>query len=474
MTLYKIPNDLRATIPKGQVAFNPSKVNAFKPFKHGRAIFGGHFGDEGKGKCVDITAREWKSEGLHVLSIRGQGSGNAGHTVKIGNNEYHFHYLTSAGFSADIMLLMAGMLIDPIRVLNEMKVLPAEMQKSILIDERAMVITDLNRFVDAYREERRHKTGTPIIGTTKSGVGPGVSLRGHRDHVTFADAKACQSEDELAQLFAKDIEVPEEDFKRIMNPEYLHQIYEAINKLQIVDGLSIISKCRYDTQHEWAVLLEVSQAVGLDHLFGNNGHFVTSTHCTNTGAAANSALTKLDFPDGDIMVLKAYASKVGSGPFTTKFTSADADIANYIYKTVGECGVTTGRVRDLGYFDAVAVRHAIAITGVEHICINCMDVVGQVPAKSMKICYAYYRKGTDPSDEANVTYEWPYFLKDWAPLYMEVPVGWDCYKLKDISKLDERAWNYILTIERLIAHPITWIGTGGSSEDILKLPQHDF
>ena len=95
------------------------KIRGFRPFEHGSAVFGGLFGDEGKGKKVDELAEKYKSKGLKVLSIRGQGSGNAGHTVVVNGVKYDFHYLTSAGLSADIMLLGPGMLIDPIRVLQE-------------------------------------------------------------------------------------------------------------------------------------------------------------------------------------------------------------------------------------------------------------------------------------------------------------------------------------------------------------------
>lgn len=103
--------------------FDSSKVGEFIPFLHGAVVFGGHFGDEGKGKIVDYLARQYKEKGLKLLSVRGQGSGNAGHTVVDAETgiKYDFHYLTSAGLWADIMLLGAGMLLDPIRVLEETK-----------------------------------------------------------------------------------------------------------------------------------------------------------------------------------------------------------------------------------------------------------------------------------------------------------------------------------------------------------------
>lgn len=448
---------------RNQVTFNPDFVHRFTPFGRGAIVFGGHFGDEGKGKIIDILSREYSNNGFKILSIRGQGSGNAGHTVKIDDEIYDFHYLTSAGLSADIMLLAAGMLIDPIRVIAEAKKLPVEKQNIILIDERATMVTDMDRAMDAWYESSRQNSGTATIGTTKSGVGPAVANRGNRIHVTFADALHCQTSDELWELFQKTPNIPKSVLS-VMSREYATKLYDAIHKLNIVDSSKIVSSCRYDSENNWAVLLEVSQAMCLDQLYGNGGHFVTSSPCSDIGAAAFAGLTFDDFSDGSTMILKAYSSKVGGGPFITKFEPNEAHIADYIYSTVGECGVTTGRKRDLGWFDGPAVRASLHRTGAWNICLNCMDVLGQIPSSEAKICFAYRNKTT-----GQITYDWPYFLSDYEPLYETIPVGWDCFKLRDKSKLNELAWNYIHRVEEIIGANITCIGTGGSCEDLLYL-----
>ena len=322
-----LPSDVDLTDEEEKVTFNPERITKFTPFKHGKAIFGGFFGDEGKGKEVDITADYYKSLGLKILSIRGQGSGNAGHTVVVNGVKYDFHYLTSAGLVADIMLLGPGMLIDPIRLLKEAERLPEEKRKIIMVAERATIVTDLDRAMDSFCESQRTKAGQIAIGTTKSGVGPGNGNRGYRFHVTFADAKRCKCYMELKKLILNNPLFPKE-IAELFNDDYAKELWNAINKINVVDSVHIVSKCR--TEENWAVLLEVSQAVCLDPLFGNGGHFTTSMSCTNIGGASGAGLTMYDFPDGSTMVVKAYGSKVGGGPYITKFTDEEKEIDQFI------------------------------------------------------------------------------------------------------------------------------------------------
>ena len=438
------------------------KATPFIPFPFGADVFGGHFGDEGKGKIVDILARKFKEEGLKILSVRGQGSGNAGHTVVVNGVKYDFHYLTSAGLSADIMLLGAGMLIDPIRVLEEAKKLPEDKRKIIMIDERATLCCDLDRYMDEYIENARKNNGSQIIGTTKSGVGPCEAFRRFRIHLTFADVLMLENAVELYNALIARPLIPEE-IKNNITLEYAKKLYDAIHLLNIVNSQEVITNCR--NEKNWAVLLEVSQAMGLDPLWGNSGHFVTSTPCSNLGGAMGCGLTPYDFPTGSFMVLKAYSSKVGGGPYITKFTEEEADIANFIYDEVGECGVTTGRKRDLGWFDAVAVRAAISKTGTTNLCINCMDVIGKIPGGKAKICYAYKNKKT-----GDITYTMPYNMENYEPVYDEdIDCSWNIDNAKSVEELPDATHLFIKKIEQYTGAKVNYIGNGGSNEDLIDL-----
>ena len=429
--------------------FDTRKIIPFKPFLHGAAVFGGHFGDEGKGKQVDSLAERYKSMGLKVLSIRGQGSGNAGHTVVVDGKKYDFHYLTSAGLLADIMLLGPGMLIDPIRVLKETLQLPESKRNIVMIAERATIVTNLERSIDSWIENQRKLSGQSTIGTTKSGVGPGVARRAHRIHVTFADALRCKNAKDFCKLYLKDPTIP---VKEAFSEKYAEELWEAIKSLNIVDSNRIISDCR--NEGNWAVLLEVSQAVCLDNLQGNGGHFVTPMPCTDVGATAGAGLTMHDFPDGSTMMLKAYSSKVGGGSFPTHFMLCEQQIEIFIDEIVGERGVTTGRKRALGWFDGPAVRNSIRLTGAKHIAVNCMDVIAKLQkvTDTIKVCFAYKNLLT-----GEVTYDWPYKLCDYDPLYVSM----------NISGMDKKQiiQEYIILLEAVIGQKIDFYGVGPSRED---------
>ena len=438
--------------PKTGILFDHTQVFPFIPFSHGSAVFGGLFGDEGKGKTVDEIAKSYKDMGLKVLSTRGNGSGNAGHTVVNDGVEYHFHYLTSAGLVADLILLGPCMLIDPKRLLAEAQTLPKEKQEIIMVAERATIVTDLDRLMDAWYENQKVASGHKPIGTTKSGVGPGTANRANRTHVTFADALMCKDYKELKEKLLQNPDWPSE-IRAHLTDEYASELFDAIKALNIVDSVSVISKCR--NEGNWAILLEVSQAVCLDNLFGNGGHFTTSMSCTDIGGAAGAGLTMYDFPDGSTMVLKAYSSKVGEGPFVTRFTPEEQHIDTFIDSIVHERGVTTGRKRDLGWFDATAVRNSIKLTNAD-ICINCIDVIPRLAevTDTVKVCFAYE---VHENGKTSVTYDWKYNLKDCTPLYSTL----------DIRGKSEKQiiQEYILLIEMIIGKKIKGYGVGPSRED---------
>lgn len=453
-------------------AKNPFYLNATS-YEAGMAVVGAHFGDEGKGKLVDIAIRNYKEDGYSVINIRAQGGGNAGHTVVdvVTGNEYHFHYLPSGGLVSDIILLGGGMLLDPIEIHKEMRALPEEQQQKILVDERATLSTLLERGMDGYYESK--KTGKNKVGTTKTGVGPTVAYRALRVDIRFAQAKACKNADELKKLFMNIPDVPQEVWDIIIEQHesidaYMQLLYDAVQSLNVVNSSEII---RYTKNNRWAVVLEVSQGYGLDCIFGNSGHMVTSTHTTVTGAMADAGLGLNDLPDGVTLISKAYASKVGGGHFATAFelnNPSEAEVDKYIHDVNGECGVTTGRMRNLGWFDCVCVREAILRNGENHkLAINCMDTIGQIPGHKAKICIAYRHKVT-----GEIASNWPFFQEEYEPIYKELNVDWKIKHWTDERKLPDGVWEYLGNIAYYTGANIGYIGTGGSNKDIITISRY--
>lgn len=454
-------------------AYKTTDPNYALAYQFGVAVVGSHFGDCGKGKFVDYLIRKRKALGYRVINIRAQGGGNAGHTVidEITKTEYHFHYLPSGGLVSDLIILGAGMLLDPLKILKEAEVLPEEQQAKILIDGRATFCTLIERRLDGYYEEQKLKKGTAKVGTTGSGVGPAVSYRALRTHIQFFDAQACKSADELLEKFLAIPEVPEFIWDDIAKEygsveAYVQKLYDAVQKLNIVESMPIIQKTK---DEGWSLVLEVSQAFGLDCLFGNCGKFVTSTHTTAIGALADAGLVPEDLTGGALLISKAYASKVGAGHFMTKFDCAEFEkrVADFIYKTNGECGVTTGRLRDLGWFDCVAVRAAIQRNGSRKLAVNCMDTIGLIPGNLAKICIAYRHKVT-----AEETVFWPYFQQDYEPVYKEIQVDWDIKHFTDEYQLPDGVWEYLGNIAYYTGADIKFIGTGGSNADVVVITDY--
>ena len=455
-----------------QMCYNDTSSEFKLHYEKGIAVVGAHFGDCGKGKFDDLIIRKYKEEGYKVINIRGQGGGNAGHTVVDANTglKYDFHYLPSGGLVSDLILLGAGMLLDPIRIRKEAEKLPEDQRARILIDGRATFCTLLERKLDGYYESCKEKSGSAKIGSTGSGVGPAVSLRALRVHIQFFKAKACKSPEELKKLFDKIPDVPDyiwddiaAEYGSVM--EYITQLYDAVQQLNIVESMPII---QYTRNQGWACVLEVSQAFCLDCLFGNEGNFVTSTHTTVVGALADAGLTPADLTDGTILVSKAYASKVGGGPFVTQFTDDEHEqqVAKFIYDKNGECGVTTGRRRNLGWHDCVAIKAAIMRNGSRQLAVNCMDTIGMIPGKKAKICIAYKHKET-----GKVTTFWPDMQSEYEPVYEEINTCWNIKHANSEGQIPEEAWRFLAHIEYYSGAEVKYIGTGGSNADVVRVSE---
>lgn len=442
--------DRQDNVVDEEFKFDPAKVKKFKTFVAALAVIGGNYGDEGKGKFIDYKSDEWKSKGYKVLSIRGQGSGNAGHTVSVNGVKSHFHYLTSAGLSADAMLLGAGMLIDPIRFLKESLQLPPDKRKTIFISSRAAIVTDVERAMDGWCEYELYKSGKEKIGTTGSGVGPGSGNRGYRFHMTFQDALNCKDAADFRVAYLKNPLFPEE-VKDVLTKEYAEELWDAIQQLNLIDSVAFISDLR--AEGNWAVLLEVSQAIGLDPLFGHSGHNVTSTPTTDIGGATGAGLTMQDFTEKPVIMVKAYTSKVGGGKHVSLMSPEEQHIADMIDRIVGERGVTTGRRRLLGWLDAVLTRYSIALTG-GVLSVNCMDVIVEVAkvVDRIPICVAYRNIKT-----REITYDYPYNVADYEPVFEYVDVAGK--NDKQIIK------DYIEAIELYTGQKIFSYGVGPDRND---------
>jgi adenylosuccinate synthase len=419
-------------------------------------IVGTQWGDEAKGKTIDILAAQ--SDAV----VRGQGGNNAGHTVVANGVTYKLNLIPSGILhKGTICMLCAGMVIDP-------KVLIAEMEKlasygitfeNLKIDPRAHVVMPWHIELDGLSESDR---GKGSIGTTKRGIGPCYADKYERSGLRIYDLTH-------PEVFAEKCKIAGELKNRIITKVYggkafdidavINEYAEYGEKLApyVADVSVLIDR---ELKAGKNVLFEGAQATLLDIDFGTYP-YVTSSHPIAAGicAAVGSGPNMVDRVYG---VAKAYTTRVGEGPFPTELFDETGD---YIREKGAEFGTTTGRPRRTGWFDAVIVRHAVRLSGITDLVIGKLDTLAGI--KTLKICTGYRKTdGTVIDWFPSVLEE----LAECAPIYEEFP-GFDdditgCRTWED---LPEVCREYIKKLEALCGTKVSMIGVGPDREQQINI-----
>jgi len=416
-------------------------------------LVGTQWGDEGKGKIIDILSRKVD------YIVRYQGGNNAGHTVVTGNKEYIFHLLPSGILhKGKICCIGNGVVIDPGVLLKEIKDLALA---GIAVDNRlkisalAHVIMPYHKNLDQLRETRRaHK-----IGTTGRGIGPCYSDKINRCGIRMLDLlnpavfkdKLKDNLNEKNEIFRSVYRHPGFNFNSIYK-EYLN--YGKIFSKYICNTALLLNDA---TRKNKDILFEGAQGTFLDIDFGTYP-FVTSSSATSGGACIGTGVPPVAI-DKVIGVAKAYTTRVGEGPFPTEFP---ADFGEFIRTKGHEFGATTGRPRRCGWFDSVMSREAVLINGISELAIMKMDVLDGL--KTIKLCVAYKYKGK--------TFKgFPYdldVLKNAKPVYKEVP-GWPetLNKPRSFQELHPNAKAYLKRLSDILRVKISMVSVGSAREDTI-------
>jgi len=408
-------------------------------------ILGAQWGDEGKGKVIDIFAQ--KADYI----VRYQGGNNAGHTVVIGEDEFILHLIPSGILhKKKICVIANGVVVDPKALLEEIKMLQGRgisVEDRLFISEDAHVIFPYHKLLDELKEEKRKK-----IGTTKRGIGPcyadkvarsGIRIADLLDEITLKE-KLQANLDEKNEILSKIYNVKGFSFDELYGEYrmYAGQIgrYVANTTVMLNDAISKKKK----------VLFEGAQGTLLDVDHGTYP-FVTSSNSTAGGASTGTGVgpTRIGKVIG---VVKAYTTRVGEGPFPTEF---DKDLMEKIRSKGKEFGATTGRPRRCGWFDSVIVKHSIMVNGIDEIVVTKLDVLDDL--ESIKICTAYKFGGrtyTDFPSSIRV-------LTGCEPVYEEFP-GWkeDTTGVTSYLRLPKNAKNYLKRIQALLKTKIVLISVG--------------
>ncbi len=423
-------------------------------------IIGSQWGDEGKGKIVDMLSQQ-----ADVVA-RYQGGSNAGHTVVHGDKQYILHLIPSGILHPNCQCLIGnGVVVDPEAVTGEITELEGmgfDVRERLMISDCAHLVLPYNRLLDVAQEKVR---GKGKIGTTGRGIGCAYSDKVNRIGLRMGDlrsesrirTKLRALADFYEPLFEKvfDVEAPDQDAVTAK----LMECAEILGPM-LTDGPAWLNE---RMRQGAKVLIEGAQGVLLDIDHGTYP-FVTSSNPTSGGACTGLGIGPKHL--GSIAgVAKAYTTRVGEGPMPTEF---DSDFADIIRKEGGEFGATTGRPRRCGWFDAPVVRRAIMVCGIEQIMLTKLDVLDKLEHIAIGAKYKINGEETDifPSDLA---------ADDEVEVVYEQMPGWqektsDCKKFED---LPQKAQDYVHRLEELLSTPVSVISVSPDRDGTI-LRQKDF
>ncbi len=418
-------------------------------------VVGTQWGDEGKGKIIDIIASRAD------VVVRSQGGNNAGHTVVNDGQTYKLHLIPSGIlYKNTLCLIGAGVVLDPKDLLSEIDSLSPRGVSfdNLKIDPRAHVVMPWHITLDGLSEKFR---GNSDIGTTKRGIGPCYMDKYERCGIRVYDLVH-------PEVFAEKVRMTGKLKNKIITEVYggePHDI-EAIIKeyteygkrlAKYVDDVSVIV---YEAaKANKTIMFEGAQATLLDIDFGTYP-YVTSSHPLSAGVCVGTGVGPMIISN-IIGVAKAYTTRVGKGPFPTEL---EDETGETIRNKGGEFGTTTGRPRRTGWFDAVIVRHSVRVNGLSSLAINKLDTLGGIG--DLKVCVAYKKPDGTVIENFPATLE---ELADCVPVY-ETLKGFDddISSCRSFDELPEACKKYIERLEELCDCHISMVGVGPDREQIIE------
>jgi adenylosuccinate synthase len=421
--------------------------------KKNRIVVGCQWGDEGKGKVVDLLAAD-----VDIIA-RFQGGANAGHTIVVDDTKYVLHLIPS-GIVHDgkECYIGNGVVLDPIGFVEELRVLDSQgidYHGRLFVSPATNLVLPYHKLIDAIDEKNR---GTSSIGTTRRGIGPAYIDKVARNGIRIAD------------LFAPDRLKKRLDWQRVIKERYLadstderadlNRTYEMLIDMQKVfrEMVVDVSRSLFEAHRTGrTILYEGAQGVMLDVDLG------TYPFATSSNTTAGGALTGLGIGprmiDEVVGVIKAYTTRVGAGPFPTELID---DVGEHLRRRGDEFGATTGRPRRCGWLDLVQLRHAMRINGVDSIAVTKLDVLDE--SSEIKVCTEYELDGQRidqvPLDLSELSHV--------RPVYRTLP-GWlsPTTGVTNFADLPQSARQYLNFIAEDLGVKICLVSTGAKRQQTI-------
>jgi len=418
-------------------------------------IIGSQWGDEGKGKFVDLL-----TENVNAV-VRFQGGHNAGHTIIINGNKTVLHLIPSEIMRDDVINLIGnGVVLSLAALTKEIEMLQGHginVFSKLLISDACSLLLPSHEKLDQAHEDLRNNE----IGTTRRGIGPAyedkIARRGVRIgdlfHKEYFAEKLKNILDFHNFILQNYYRAETLNFDQTLNTIY--KLFEPIKKI-VRDIPSILEKYRTENK---TILFEGAQGTFLDIDHGTYP-YVTSSNTTIGGVSTGSGFGSL-YLDYSLGIVKAYTTRVGAGPFPTELND---EVGEYICSKGNEVGATTGRKRRCGWLDLVMLKRSVLLNSFSGLGLTKLDVLDGL--EKIKICTAYKLNGA-------IIHNVPTNIEDFKncqPIYEEVE-GWrqSTFQVTTYTKLPKQAINYIKFIEEFVKIPITIISTGPDRIDTILL-----
>ncbi|HGN2052730.1 TPA: adenylosuccinate synthase [Proteus mirabilis] len=424
-------------------------------------VLGTQWGDEGKGKIVDLLTERAK------YVVRYQGGHNAGHTLVIDGEKTVLHLIPSGILRENVVSIIAnGVVLSPEALMKEMTQLEERgipVRSRLLLSEACPLILPYHIALDNAREKAR---GEKAIGTTGRGIGPAyedkVARRGLRVGDLFDKKAFAQKLKEIIEYHNFQLV----NYYKVEPVDYQKTLDDIMAIADILTGMVVdVSDLLYKaTQKGELVMFEGAQGTLLDIDHGTYP-YVTSSNTTAGGVATGSGLGPR-YVGYVLGIIKAYSTRVGAGPFPTELFDETGD---FLREKGQEFGATTGRSRRTGWLDIIAIRRAVQINSLSGFCMTKLDVLDGL--KEVKVCVSYRL----PNGEVIETT--PLAADDWEgiePIYESMP-GWNesTFGVKDKAQLPQAALNYIKRVEELTGVPVDIVSTGPDRSETIIL-RHPF
>lgn len=413
-------------------------------------VVGIQWGDEGKGKVVDLLAKEYE------YIVRCGGGHNAGHTIVHNGVKYALHLIPSGILYTHCKNVIGnGVVINLKALCEEMANFGSveQLKGRLFISDKAHIILPIYEVFDKAREIHKQKDA---IGTTGKGIGPAYTQKIARNGIRVVDLYNAGVLESKVQTLLNDYALLQETYNFTLPSadSIIKEIYDYAQK--IAPLITNTTELLWEAQEQGAkILCEGAQGSMLDVEHGTYP-FVTSSNTLASGACSGSGLAPKDLKRV-IGIVKAYCTRVGNGAFPSEDFGKDGE---YLRSKGAEFGTTTGRPRRCGWFDALAVKYACKLNGCDELAVMKLDVFDGLD--SIKVCTAYQQNGKEisyvPTDFSNL-----------SPVYTELR-GWESVQgIREFSKLPKNAKEYIAFLQDLVGVKISFISTSPEREDIIRI-----